>query len=135
MKTLFYLISFILLVVFGLYFVNNMEKFVSIGEKDIIGTYQFTSENTRYKIMLKEKNLLAFEKNVGNNVMLDFNGTWSIKTIGITPYIDANISGIDSVDFDLGKIKKNLFFKNIQIEALSIGNFYGEENNAFLIKQ
>jgi len=75
---------------------------------------------------------LKFKKFVNGQDVFNTLGNWSIKLVGDTPFVDTKIKNVDSITFDLGKIKNILWERGIKIEALSVGNFYGEEDGSFL---
>lgn len=129
----FYTYLFILIVSFVVLFmaINNGEKIIKVTNDELVGDYLLKfNKNFYYKLKLKSDNSLTLTKQNKDKIILKKDGTWYFTNNVIT----VKISKYNTLDFSLGQITKNLFTGKISIEAFSMGEFLGNEDNAFFRK-
>jgi len=119
----------------SIFIINYIEHYIVVKRENLIGTYNFFYKLESYQIQLLKNEKIIFIEKKNTNQVKEISGQWNIKLIGNTPYLEVDIDKMDNIDFNFGKIEFNLFTQKIKIEALSIGKFYGEEDNAFFIKE
>jgi len=135
MKTLFFLLTFFLISLFGFFIVNNYILFSKVTNNDLIGNYKFEFQDENYFIKLDENNKFTYYQFKNNKIVTKDSGYWEIRYSDLYPYLKIETKKICGTCFATGYIKKSIFNNQIKIEVLSEGKFHGSEEDAFMAKE
>lgn len=108
----------------------NLDYFLTLNEKKLIGEYYFKNKNDIYILILKPNHNLIIYFNEKK-----YNTLWNIDRVGNTPYLSTSFNKENKNIITFGKIKHNIFTLSYKIEAIIPFECNGEEDFCFFIRK